>query len=160
MGTPILELSNAENWLLVGSVNKVVEPGNSSEFYYPFDEITLPFLLDSNIFAILVDSPSKKPTWHFAGTLYVKGFLGLTAIDGLPEASLIERQKLWLGEMRLFKIPRLVPNYSITVVPPKWLTQIDIYCWQYTGVDDDSTEVKIDRLQESVNQIGARLNEI
>lgn len=155
MGDPILNLNNTDNWIDLWTGSYVSGP-SITQAVEPIPPVTVPFLLDSHIVAVYVESLTAKPTWNFGGLLDQQISIGLT-VGGGVDASLSSKRKLWLDSNTLFILPKLTPEYAIRFIVPKWFTQITFILWVYIGPEGDTTEELIKTLQATANEINAKL---
>lgn len=150
MSQPILDLGNSANWDAIWS------QAASGTTTRPIDPVTVPFLIEQHIIAVLVSSSAIKPTWKWGGYLSKRIRLGLT-VGGLPDTDSVNKRKLFVNRVQLFIFPQLSPDYGLEVEFPKWFTSVNLNVWAYTGSIGDTTEQKIEQLQVTVDEINAKL---
>lgn len=155
MGDPILSLNNSANWIDLWSDSYVSGP-SVTQAIEPIPPVTVPFLIDSHIVAVYVESLTAKPTWYFGGLLDQQISIGLT-VGGGVDANISAKGKLWLDSNTLFILPKLTPEYALRFIVPKWFTQVSFIVWTYVGPVGDSTEKLIKTLQLTANEINAKL---
>jgi hypothetical protein len=159
MSTPILDLNNSANWEnhYHGSFEGGQAIVNGRTIYAPILETNLPIAFEKRIIAVYAISASAKPTWNFAGYISQKIKTGLV-IGSVPE-SLVERRPFWLNQITLLFLPQVASTYALSITPAKWLKDISLYTWQYIGAESDTTEVVINNIQTTVNQIYGELSD-
>ncbi len=109
----ILSLGNAANWDSLGSYSAQGAPvPNNPNAYQPIPEFSIPLIIDSRIIAVLAESTSAKPTWHFAGFLFQKVHLGITVGGGF-DSDATQARKIYLNRISLLIFRNLAPTYSL-----------------------------------------------
>ena len=154
----ILQLGNSNNWESHYSTSYAADKitVNSHDIYAPILEIVLPITFDKNILAVHVSSSTAKPSWRFAGYASQKIRTGL--LVGGAHESLSARRSLWLNEITLLFFDQLASTYTLSINPPKWFRDINIYTWQYTGSATDSTQELLLSIQSVQNEILSQLS--
>ncbi|MEH2066977.1 MAG: hypothetical protein V7K47_02195 [Nostoc sp.] len=139
----VVELSNSANWetLYSTTVNAVSVPmQNGTYLHSPIPEIIVPFVLDTFILAVNVetDVPANS-IWRFAGNCNQKISTGLV-VGGGQDATTVKGCPLFLNQLNLIFFEKISTNYSVSIKVPKWFTSAQLIIWQYTGTDTDSIE--------------------
>lgn len=139
----ILGLGNSQNWESLGSYSAQGAPvPNNPNAYQPIPEFSIPLTIDSRIIAVVAESTSAKPTWHFAGFLFQKVHLGIIVGGGF-DSDATSARKIYLNRISLLTFRNLTPTYGISFKPPFWFQDVKLTIWKYTGVD---TTVELNQL--------------
>lgn len=125
----MVDLSNEESWQLITQESKSVSgtPG----IFNRLSEILIPIPFVSEYFKIFANTVNGKPTWNYAGRLYL--FVG--SINSFtPEY--LESTGIILNEWRIVYFPRLVDtqNSHLMFEAPYWMPDISIELWQYQEI--------------------------
>ena len=150
----ILELSNSQNWenIYNTTVSAVQVPLAGGGFLQsPIPEIIVPLLLEKQILAVLINTnvPDGRK-WYFGGFLYQRFQLGLV-VGGNPDASNISRRRIQLGKVQLVTFTKLTNTYSLAISVPPWFPSASIIIWEYTGIDYDSIELAVNRIEQKLD---------
>lgn len=161
-----LDLANSANWEKIHQSSREVVFTTPYKFR-PLEEIDVsgPLLLNSPIIASYSTCSSAKPTWNTGGWLYQNIRIGV-GIGGLPDASATNSRRVPLNKVQLHFWNRNLKNYQLSFKAPKWVQEISLILWQYTGpfkdldleaidlarIDILRTEAKIDALFKDWNQ--------
>ncbi len=153
---------NALNWQNIYSFSATA--GKLSEItYIPIPPAQAPIFLESDIIAVYIstDVPQGK-NWRWGGFLEQRFTSGLL-VGGSPDAA-GEPKNMWIDKITTIFFPKITAQYSLKFYFPKWFKNVELQCWQYTGVDD--TEEKIFMVEEFSNlnfkldQINETLNSL
>lgn len=149
-----LQLANSANWELAYSQDvsaaQIAILGGGVKIV-PIPEQTIPLLFDKHILAVFIDTTVPEGRkWFFGGNLYQKFQIGVV-VGGQPDASNIGRRRLELGKVQLVIFPKLTPTYSISIAIPPWFTRASIRIWEYSGIDFDSVELGIERIEQKLD---------
>lgn len=160
------DFANAANWEQISYTLRFAE-NPSSGFFVPIPEanVTGPFPLNSPIIASHATSASAKPTWNTAGWLYQNVRTGIL-VGGLPDAAVQGSRRVPLGRVQIHFWDRKMKNYQLSFKTPKWITQMALTLWQYTGpisepdleaidltrIDILRTEAKVDALFKEMGE--------
>lgn len=150
-GHPILELGNPNNWESAWTDSKSAAQGARGA-YIPIGEMVIPLIFSDHITAVLVESSTAKPSWNFAGFLNQKVRLGLTVGGGLDSYYSLKR-KAWLRRITLIRYERLTNDYGLSFEPPKWITQVSIQIWVYTGIETDTITQQLNRIESMLESM-------
>ena len=158
MSRSVFELGNSSNWDLLYTANhKAIPTTTKRDQYFPIPEITIPFLIDSNILAVHVASISAKRNWHFAGILNQKIRIGLS-IGGSPDAVAESSRKISLNQIQLLTFRELTDTYAVTFKTPFWINNITLTVWEYIGAVSDTTEILIQNLKADITRIETKID--
>ncbi|MBD2388446.1 hypothetical protein [Cylindrospermum sp. FACHB-282] len=153
---------NEANWELIYnfSTTAVLFSANS---YTPISPIDAPILLETDIVAVYIDTtvPDGR-NWRYGGYTEQRFRSGII-IGGSNDAA-GEPYNLWIGKITTLFFPRISAQYSLKFYPPKWFKDVSLQVWQYTGIDDESSDIasvqefsninfKLDQLLEKVNAV-------
>lgn len=151
----IVQLGNTANWqglppISVDAVTAQME--NGSYIAAPIPDIEVPVLFDNFILAIRVNTsvpPNRE--WKFAGYVKQRISTGIT-IDQGQDATRVKSQALFLNQLNLVFFEKMSASYSISVKVPDWFTNAIISIWEYTGIDTDTAEQKLDQILINTEQ--------
>jgi hypothetical protein len=138
---------NAANWqqLINYSAAAVIM---SENVYVPLLPLESPTFLENNIIAVYASTtvPAGR-RWNYAGTVEQRFISGLTVGGNTDAAGII--RKIWLNKITTILFPKISATYSLKFYFPDWFKDVQLQCWEYTGVDD--TEENILLAQEFGN---------
>jgi hypothetical protein len=138
-----MDLSNASNWSLVYEETLTRQPGL----------FTMPILLSSNIVAIVVTTPSPKPTW-FTGA-WVNQLIPTGLIDSSTTWSIGSNRILL--ERNVLVFPQSLSNYALQFSFPAYFPTVFLSVWEYTGPD---TQSGAGELAAVVSQVASIVNDV
>jgi len=151
-----LDLSNSANWVLKHEFNVVAmtaQMANGTTVHTPISDLEVPFLLDKFIYAILIGT--TKPIgakWKFGGYLKQSVHTGLIN-TGSPDATTNIRQPLFLFNNNLIFLDKISASFAFSIQVPSWFTDVDATLWEYTGIDVESTEQRLDDIDTKLRQL-------
>lgn len=122
--------------------------------YTPIPPWTVPVQFDQPVFAISTSSFNALPRWQTAGWISQKINTGII-VDGTPDAE-INNQRVFLNRLNLFEMPlNLASSYSIIYRFPRWIADLSLSIWQYTGNYEEDDEIKriLRRIEQKVEDI-------
>jgi len=135
-------LQNGDNWDEVYSASRsIVRTGPLS--YIPIGEIAIPILFEKPILAFYCESPSSPAHWKSAGWLNQKIRLGFT-VGGAADGNRNSGRLMLLKQIMLIEWTGLGGSYQVSFTPKRYLDDISLRIWQYTGPVIDSVEEKVD----------------
>jgi hypothetical protein len=129
----------------MGQWNAVAQPGPDSFHHIPIQEISIPLIFNRHIIAIYAESATALGSWYTAGLLkqYVRS--GLT-VGGVTD-SINHTQRIFLKQIQIIYFRKIINldthneiDFTLGFVVPRWLKDISISIWQYTGLEQDTTE--------------------
>ena len=138
------DIGNGNNWAsryedsLQGSPAPV--PGN----YLPIPEQTIPFTFTSQLLAISATSSTAKSTWKTAGWIWQRVLVNIGTGSTVPNALAQRKYKFYLDKLTVLTIPKLASEYALSISIPRWLQDLDLKIYEYTGEIIDSNEQKLD----------------
>ena len=148
---PVLQLGDTNNWDLTWSDERQATEGAGRK-YIPIPEIVVPVIFENHWLAVLATSLTAKPSWNFAGFLVQKVRLGLV-VGGGYEAAGTQKRKIWLDQVTLIQYQRLTPDYVVAFQVPKWIAQINLTVWQYTGIDSDTLSQQLVIIESKIDSL-------
>lgn len=137
--TRVVEIGNANNWENIYSYS--ASAGILSDTtYIPIPPITAPIFLESDIIAVYVDTnvPNGK-SWRWGGYVEQRFVNGLTVGGNASSAG--EPKNMWIDKITTIFFPTITAEYSLKFYFPKWFKNVSLQCWQYTGTDDNLTDI-------------------
>lgn len=146
---------NATNWQQI--INYSAAAVTMSEnVYVPLNPITSPTFLEGNIIAVYVSTTIPPGRfWNFGGTVERRFISGLT-VGGNPDAA-GNVEKIWLNKITTILFPKVSATYSLKFYFPKWFKNVQLQCWEYTGVDDTDENIL---LSEEFSNINFKLDQL
>jgi hypothetical protein len=161
MGRVIFDAGDSSKWnfLWDTTVNSASAPGGR---YYPIADITIPFLLSTEVIAIYAISETARPNWKSAGFLNQKIRTGIT-VGGNNDGRFNGSQRVLLNQINVLNIPTTsyTPEYSLTFTVHPWHEDITLQVWEFTGVVNDSTEdIMIEEVLRRILDIQYQLEDI
>jgi len=138
-----MDLSNGSNWSLVYEQTLTRQPGL----------FTMPILLSSNIVAIVVTTPSPKPTW-FTGA-WVNQLIATGLIDSSTTWSIGSNRILL--ERNVLVFPQSLSSYALHFSFPAYFPTVFLSVWEYTGTDSQSSTGELAKV---VNDVASIINNV
>lgn len=154
------DFANSANWEQTFYVNRDAERPTANTFI-PIPELDVSgvFPLNASIIATYATCSTAKPTWNTAGWLYQHIRAGI-ADGGNYGASVYGSRRVPLRRIQIHFWDREIKDYQLRFKCPKWIYQISLTIWQYTGpiiepsqeainlarIDILRTEAKVDAL--------------
>ncbi|MEH1851451.1 MAG: hypothetical protein V7L11_07140 [Nostoc sp.] len=120
-----MNLYSPSDWALVYEENLTPQPGL----------FTMPILLNSNIVAIYITTPTPKPTW-FTGA-WVNQLIATGLIDSSTTWN-INSNRILLGK-NVIVFPQSLSSYSLQFSFPAYFPTVFLSVWEYTGTDSQSS---------------------
>lgn len=130
---------NSANWDSIHSFSATAGKAGENS-HIPIPPTEAPILLNSDIIAVYVNTavPDGRG-WRWGGFLERRFQSGLT-VGGLTDAA-GEPKSMYIGKITTIFFPKVTAQYSLKFYFPRWFKSVSLSCWQYTGVDDDTTAV-------------------
>jgi hypothetical protein len=100
------------------------------------------------------------PKWWLGGILDVGIEMSpsaTTSFVGFVEAY---SQKLRINRLNLIILPQWIADtapFAVTIRTPKWISSGFIECDEYSGVDNDSVEVRLQAIKAEIDSINSRI---
>jgi hypothetical protein len=152
----ILELSNAANWEQIFSGSYEAQQITQNKFA-PIPEQTIPVQLEKFVLAVYVQTTEPEgKNWLFGGFANQLVSIPVT-VGGNLNSTINNRKKVWLDTISLCLFAKYTTSYGLSFSFPAWFRDATVIVWQYTGLDDDSTEKLL--VEESLN-INFKLDQI
>ncbi len=132
---------NAANWqqLVNYSAAAVIM---SENVYVPLNPYESSTFLESDIIAVYITTTVPNGSiWNFGGTVEQRFISGLTVGGNTDAAGKVE--KIWLNKITTILFPKLSATYSLKFYFPKWFKDVQLQCWQYTGIDDTDENITL-----------------
>lgn len=107
------------------------------------------------VFACACPPSTVRPTWVFAGSVQAVADFNLFNSATL-DRTVFSIHSAIINRSRLIPIPRIINEYQLYFRPAKWIEQISIGVYQYTGSFSDELLSELiairstERIQESV----------
>lgn len=146
---------NASNWeqLINYSATAVIL---SENVYVPLNPYESSIFLESDIIAVHISTTIPEGSiWNFGGTVEQRFISGLTVGGNTDAAG--DSQKMWLDKITTILFPKISATYSLKFYFPKWFKDVNLKCWQYTGVDDTDENIV---LAEEFANINFKLDQL
>lgn len=153
-----LDFANAANWEQVSYTQRFASQPSYGTFT-PIPEVDVTGLepLNSPIIATYAESGTAKATWHTAGWLYQRVRIGI-AVGGQPDANTSGSRRVPLAAAQIHFWNRSMKNYQLLFKIPKWITQISLTVWQYTGPISDPELEAIDLARIDILRTEAKVD--
>lgn len=157
-----LDLANSTNWEQIHYSSRSVE-FTSSTNYKPLEDIQVnPLLMSSPIVATFANTSDQyaKPSWYTAGWMYQ---LIQTGIQGsTASASEVSTRSLRvpLNRIKLHILGNNYSNYGLVFKSIKWVRQLSLTAWAYTGEYATSLEEKVDLTRIDVLRVEAMVKNL
>jgi hypothetical protein len=152
----VVQLSNNANWEGLYSTNVVggtIYKDNGEAVPLPIPPVTIPYLLDTFIFAIGVyTTVPDDAKWRFAGYANQKISTGVV-LGGSQDATINKSQALFLDQINLVLFPKLSATFSLSITLPKWFRDAQVIVWQYNGPDYESSDALIETVANDLAEI-------
>jgi hypothetical protein len=140
---------NANNWEQIHSFNAAAGIiSENSHVPIPFSEAST--FLESDIIAVYVNTtiPDGR-RWRWGGYLERNFRSGLT-VGGLNDAA-GEPRSMYIGRITTIFFPKITAQYSLRFYFPTWFRSVQLLAWQYTGRDDNSTDIALAQEFANIN---------
>jgi hypothetical protein len=160
--TRVLALNNANNWESIYSYNATAGI-LSDNSYIPIPPVIAPVFIESDIIAVYTNTnvPSGRK-WFRGGRVEQRLNTGIT-VGGNPDST-ASVQYLILKEINIIFFPKLTSSYSLKFYFPTYFKNIELQVWQYTGVDDETSDIasaeQFGNINFKLNQLNSKLDSI
>lgn len=136
-------------WDLDYAADEVI-PGR----FTPIPPIEIPFLLQERLLVVAISSQSAKPHWTFGGTLIQQHLLPDISSQPIDGHSVICR----LNSIKLELMNDFTADYRLLYQVPKWIRDISISIWRYTGPVDSPILNQLGEIETEINQNQTRID--
>jgi hypothetical protein len=130
---------NAANWeqIISYSAAAVIM---SENVYVPLLPYESPTFLENNIIAVYITTtiPNGR-RWNFGGRVERRFISGLTVGGNTDAAGDI--QPIFLNKITTILFSQITASYSLKFYFPDWFKDVQLQCWEYTGVDDTDENI-------------------
>lgn len=151
MSHPILQLGNFNNWSLLYSETLTAEQTIEGRGYRSIPPLLIPTQIDHRIIvAGTIAGRGTRETWKTGG--WLTPIIAWGGNNNTLDADL-GGWRLPLNQQRLILFPDIASNYKLRFAPPAWMQQISISIYQYSGPENDSTEILIAQMQTQLDRI-------
>lgn len=146
---------NSANWEQIFSYSASAVT-LSENTYIPLLPVESPIFLESDIIAAYVSTtiPNGKK-WRWGGFLEQRFQSGLS-VGGTTDAA-GEPKNIYLDKITTIFFPKVTAQYSLKFYFPRWFKSVELICWQYTGIDDETTDIV---LAEEFSNINFKLDQL
>lgn len=127
--------------------------------------IELPVTIESRIVITSAVYIAAKPSWRVAGTLFQEvGGVGINAAItyGFGPAGTavvdVSRRTILLNSTELHIFPKLATEHRYRFEPVRWLPEVTLGVWEYTGPETDTTEELLQTVKVDLVRIESKLN--
>ncbi|NDJ16785.1 hypothetical protein [Myxacorys almedinensis] len=156
MSHPILQLGNVQNWTLLYSETLNAEETFAGRGFRPIPARLIPLQIEHRI--LIVGTASNKgirSTWNTGG--WITPLIAWGGNNNTMDADL-GSWRIPLNKQRLILLPDIAPNYKLRFSTPSWMQQMSVTIYQYSGPEDDSTELLIGQLQTQLDRIEGQIS--
>lgn len=155
MSHPILQLGNAQNWALLYSETLVSEKTLDGRGFKPIPARLIPVVVDHRILIVgTFSNTGIRETWHTGG--WITPLISWGGNNNTLDADL-NGWRIPLNKHRLVLLPNVASTYKLRFAPPQWMQQIAVNIYQYSGPEDDSTEVMIAQALSQLDRIESQV---
>lgn len=153
-----LDLANAANWEQFYFGSRTAEFIDALHFR-PLPEIGVDggTLRSARIIASFATSANAKPTWKAAGWLFQKIRVGVT-VGGNLDAVAESRRTVLLNKIQLHFWREEISSYGLDFFTFRWLQQLNLTLWEYTGPIIDLTQEAVDLARIDILRTEAKVN--
>lgn len=156
----------------MGLIANVGAVGAWELFYYQkilgVEPVELPFTTDKHILLVGATSSKVKPTWIRAGYLHqqIDGInIDDTVIyEGLqrtPSTAVdFDRKLIKLNSIDLIEFSKISNDYRLRFEPMRWITEVTLGIWMYTGTVSDSTEETLGAIRAKLETIEFKIDNL
>ncbi len=140
------DFTNGSNWQQFWNQQRIAqEVPQTLNRFYPIGIMQPPTTFGASIVKVHAANLDARPSWRLAGNYLVKIFAGSIVSGGIPE-TVIKSGKIYLDQAQIIFIPPYSPNFSIEFKIPYWHRKMELTMWEYTGLNTNTIERKIDDL--------------
>lgn len=152
------DFSNAANWEQISFTSRTADEPSINRFIpIPELDVSGAFPLNSPIIATYATCSTAKPTWNTAGWLYQHIRAGI-ADGGNYGASVYGSRRVPLSRVQIHFWDKSIKDYQLRFKCPKWIYQISLTIWQYTGPILNSSEEAIDLARIDILRTEAKVD--
>lgn len=159
MSVPVADFTNGGLWSRVYNQQFYAEQVGISRFR-PIPPVNLPVLLHSPVIAVATDSQEARPHWWLGIRLKQRITIPGSEFDEL-EAHEVRCQ---VNRGQLIRFPALAPQYTLRVEFPWWHSEMRVTVWEFTGEQQDSTEILVrdqtDAIRVDLARLEAKIDDI
>ena len=151
MEKPVLDLTENLNWdLLRRATYQGIKSQIHTSGYTPIPEIAL--LLPSSIALVGCKSEGALPWWWLGCRASVSLQISPSSTSEYFGIVEIYRKNCRLNNLTLLRFPEYQPKpYVLALSVPKWLSNLSIEVWYYSGSNSDSYQQSLDRIESKLN---------
>lgn len=153
MSAFILELQSAGVWQQVYNESREGIP-ISEKHHIPIPAFEIGLLFEHHILAVRCISTTAKAHWRFAGNLSQRFQIGTGGSTSPLPVVTAARRGLRLNRAELIRFPRLTTNYELLFEVPHWIKDMRLTVWEYSGIESDTTEETLIRIEDRMNSFG------
>lgn len=152
------DFANAANWVQASYTSRNAEQPTANTFIpIPELDVSGPFPLNAPIIATYATCSTARPTWNTAGWLYQHIRAGI-ADGGNYGASVYGSRRVPLSRIQIHFWEREIKDYQLRFKCPKWIYQISLTIWQYTGPIIEPTQETIDLARIDILRTEAKVD--
>ncbi|HEY9672238.1 MAG TPA: hypothetical protein V6D11_12390 [Waterburya sp.] len=151
MEKPILDFGDNLNWdLLRRATYQGIKSDIHRSGYAPIPEIAL--LLPSSIALVGCKSDGALPWWWLGCRASVSLRISPSSTSEYTALVEIYRKNCRLDNLTLLRFPEYQPQpYVLALSVPKWISNLSIEVWYYSGIISDQYQQSLDRIESRLN---------
>ena len=155
MSHPILQLGNVNNWTLLYAETLIAQQTTDGRGYFPIPKRLIPLLIEHRVLVVGTSATRGiRSTWNTGG--WMTPIVAWGGNNNLLDAEL-GSYRIPLNSKRLLLLPDLSPTFKLQFSTPPWIQQITLEIHQYSGPEDDSTELLIQQMRSQLDRIESQL---
>lgn len=159
MARSLADFTNGSLWQRVYNQQFYAEEEGRSRFR-PIPPVNLPVVLHSPTIAVATDSQEALAHWWLGIRLKMRVAIPGSEFDEL-EAHEVRCQ---VNRGQLVRFPPIAPQYTLRIEFPWWHSEMRVTIWEFTGIEQDSTEVLVtdqtDAIRVDLARIEAKIDNI
>lgn len=151
MSYTIYQISDSLNWDLVTrqSLNGVKISGENTFLINPYSTV-----LNSRLVLVGCKSTSAKQSWRLGCWANFRLLFSPSSTSEYVSAIQFYAKSCHLNRLNLIEVPEIYPwPYLLYLEFPRWLGNIDIEIWKYSGIAEDSTEKILYRIESKLDTL-------
>ncbi len=153
MSYAIYEIENSLNWDLVTrqSLNGRRIEGEKTFLIDPVSAV-----LNSRLLLVGCRSVSARPSWRLGCWTNFRLLVSPSSTTEFISAVEFYTKSCQLNRLTLIEVPQIYPwPYLLYLEFPRWLGSIDVEIWKYSGLVEDSVEVRLDIIEGKIDSLNS-----
>lgn len=67
----------------------------------------------------------------------------------------VDNRLVPLNQESIFQLSQFATSYALVFTPVRWLPNITIWVWEYTGVEPDALQTDLERIESKIDNLSA-----